>query len=99
MDIPSKSWDHQKVFKLWNKINGEAASDKVNCWIKDRYFHKFGVHIKTLDKAVASLSNIELNALMMYCQCVDARLLEIPFYNVVNLVSQECKAFDDSPKC
>ena len=99
IDIPSKSWDHAKLFKLWNKIHDEAAVNKVGCWIKDRYFHKFGVHIKNMDKSVSALSDIELNALMMYCQSLDASLLEIPFYIVENPVLQECESTDDSPIC
>ena len=51
-----------------------------------------------MDKAGSALSDIELNALLTYCQRLDATILEIPFYNVANPVLQECKASDVSPK-
>ena len=81
---------------MWNKILDEAAADKVGYWIKDRYFHNFGIRIKNMDKAVPALSDIELNALLQYCQSLDRSLLEIPFYEVFNPVLQECDVPEDS---
>ena len=51
-----------------------------------------------MDKSVAALSNIELNALLLFCQCLDTTLLDIPYYHIVNPVLQDCEAPDDSHK-
>ena len=97
-DIPGKSWDQKKLLKLWNKIPDEEAADKVGYWLKDRYANKFGSPTKNMDKAVAALSDIELNAVMNYCRTLDTNLLEIPFYQVVNPAEHESCATDELHK-
>ena len=82
VDIPSKSGDHKKLHSLWSKIRDEDAASKVGNWIKDRYFHKFGVHIKNMDKAIPALSDIELNGLLTFCRALDYSVLEVPYYQV-----------------
>ena len=59
------------------------ASDLIGPWLKDRYSHKHGVpNVKNMDKCMAALSDIELNALMTFCKTADAKFLDIPIYEV-----------------
>ena len=50
-----------------------------------------------MDKAVAALSDIELNALLAYCNGLDVAILDIPYYQVVNPVIQE--SYDGPDDC
>ena len=93
-DIPSKSWERPRLFKLWNKIKDEAAADRIGDWLKDRFFHKTGTRIKNMDRAVAALSNTELNAVLKYCSSLDPTVLEIPVYKVVSPVEPSACTLD-----
>ena len=91
-DIPGKSWDRKDVCKLWNKMIDDDASDLVASWLKDRYSRKHGIqNMKNMDKTIAALSNIELNALTNFCKTADHKFLDIPIYKVRFPASSDTK--------
>ena len=59
-------------------VNNEA-SDLIGPWLKDRCSQKHGIsNVKNMDKCMAALSDIELNALMTFCKTADAKFRDTP---------------------
>ena len=59
------------------------ASDLIGPWLKDRYSQKHGIsNLKNMDKSMAALSDIKLNASMTFCKTADSKFLDIPIYEV-----------------
>ena len=50
--------------------------------MKARYLAKHGANIKNMDKCMACLSNLELQAFINSCRTLDATYLDIPVYAV-----------------